>query len=104
MADVNLTTTAVTATSVILSTLRGRLRRELHDEDAAVYRWTDNELDRHLLRAVQELSLVLPREQKTTLTTTAGSRDVSIAALAAVVGVAAGEDPGGGWPLAYLQD
>ena len=86
-----------------LLTLRGLLRRELHDEDAANYRWTDNELDRHLLRAVRELSLVLPREQKTTLTTTAGSRDVSIATLVDVVRIEAVEYPVGVWPPVYVQ-
>jgi hypothetical protein len=72
MADINLTTTAVTATSVTIATLRTRLRRELHDEDAANYRWTDTVLERHLARAARELSVVLPHEQKTSLSTTAG--------------------------------
>jgi len=103
MADVNLTTTAVTPTTTTLATLLVLLRRELHDEDAANYRWTDDELERHLLRAVRELSLVLPREQKTTLTTTAGSRDVSIAALADVVRIEAVEYPVGEWPPVYVQ-
>jgi hypothetical protein len=69
MADVELTMADVTATATSLTTLRARLRQELHDEDAADYRWTDAVLNRHLARAVRELSLVLPREQKTALST-----------------------------------
>ena len=37
-----------------LGEMRTRLRRELKDEDAANYRWTDDELDRHIARAVAE--------------------------------------------------
>ncbi len=64
-----------------LPTMRTRVRRDLRDEDAANYRWTDAELDRHIGRAVQELSLAAPLEASATLTTTAGSRELSIAAL-----------------------
>ncbi len=86
-----------------ITTLRASLRRELHDEDAANYRWSDDELDRHLGRAGRELSQVLPREQKTTLTTSAGSRDLSIAGLADIVEVFAVEYPAGLYPPSYVQ-
>ncbi|HZP26125.1 MAG TPA: hypothetical protein VFB90_03665, partial [Dehalococcoidia bacterium] len=61
---------------MILSDMRTRVRRDLHDEDATAYRWTDSELDRHIDRALREFSLALPLEAKTTLTTSSGSRDL----------------------------
>jgi len=86
-----------------IDTLRAVLRQELHDEDAGAYRWVDDVLDRHLTRAVRELSLVLPREQKTALSTTAGSREVSIATLTDLVRIEAVEYPTGEWPPSYAQ-
>ena len=103
MANINLTTTAVTPTTTTLTTLRGRLRKELHDEDAANYRWTDSVLDRHLGRATRELSFVMPREQTAALSTTAGSRQVSLAGLSDLVRVEAVEYPTGQWPPSYVQ-
>lgn len=84
-----------------LPTLRARLRKDLHDEDAANYRWTDAELDRHIQHAVREFSLAVPLEAKATLTTTAGSRELSIASLADIVAIEAVEYPAGRYPPAY---
>jgi hypothetical protein len=81
--------------------LRPRLRRELHDEEAASYRWTDGELDAHVLRAAAELSRVMPDERLATLTATPGSRDLSIASLDQLVRVEAVEFPVGSWPPEY---
>ncbi|HYM16487.1 MAG TPA: hypothetical protein VEZ14_13100 [Dehalococcoidia bacterium] len=81
-----------------LATIRARVRQDLHDEDAAAYRWTDAVLDRHIGRAVTEYSIHAPREQKTTLTTTAGSRDVSVATLAELIDIEAVEWPVGEFP------
>ena len=39
-----------------LPTMRARVRRDLHDEDSNNYRWTDDELDRHIQRALNEVS------------------------------------------------
>ena len=86
-----------------IDTLRAVLRQELHDEDAGAYRWVDDVLDRHLTRAMRELSLVLPREQKTALSTTPGSREVSIATLTDIVRIEAIEYPAGEWPPCYAQ-
>jgi hypothetical protein len=85
-----------------LSEMRGRLRKDLHDEDAANQRWTDGELDRHIQRAVRDLSLSVSLEAKTTLSTTAGSRDLSIAGLADLVAVEAVEYPTGDYPPTYV--
>jgi hypothetical protein len=103
VADINLTMTAVSAMAITLSTFRSRLRQELHDEDSANYRWTDTTLNRHLTRAAREVSLVLPWEQKTLLTTSAGSRDLSLSGLTDLVRVDAVEYPVGAWPPCYVQ-
>jgi hypothetical protein len=85
-----------------LSDMRGRLRKDLHDEDTANQRWTDSELDRHIQRAVRDFSLSAPLEAVTTLSTTAGSRDLSIAGLTDLVAVEAVEYPTGDYPPAYV--
>ena len=86
-----------------LTTLRTQLRKDLHDEDPNNYRWADATLDRHIERAKRELSYALPREQKTTLQTSAGSRDVSISSLGDLVRIVAVEWPAGEWPPAYAK-
>ena len=86
-----------------LSDMRARLRKDLHDEDALNYRWTDGELDRHIQHTVRELSLALPLEAKATLTTTPGSRDVSITSLTDVVAIEAVEYPVGEYPPSYAR-
>jgi hypothetical protein len=45
-----------------LADFRARLRVDLHDADAANYRWTDAELDRALTRAVRRYSHAWPLE------------------------------------------
>ena len=86
-----------------LSDIRGRLRTDLHDEDAANYRWTDGELDRHIQRAVRDFSLALPLEAKATLTATPGSRDLSIAGLTDLVAIEAVEYPAGNYPATFVR-
>src|SRR3989304_873477 len=85
-----------------LSDMRGRLRKDLHDEDTSNQRWTDSELDRHIQRAVRDFSLSAPLEAKATLNTTAGSRDLSIAGLTDLVAVEAVEFPTGDYPPTYV--
>ena len=85
-----------------LSEMRAWVRRDLHDEDPAYQRWTDDELDRHIERAVRELSLAIPLEAKATLTTTEGSRDISLASLSDLVAVEAVEYPVDKYPPSYI--
>ena len=85
-----------------LSEMRTRVRRDLHDEDAGSYRWTDSELDRHIERAVRELSLATPHEAKATLTTAAESRDLSLSTLTDLVAVEAVEYPVDKYPPSYV--
>jgi len=86
-----------------LPTMRARLRKDLHDEDAANYRWTDGDLDRHIERTVRDFSLALPLEATATLSTTAGSRDVSISSLTDLVAIEAVEYPTGQYPPSYVR-
>ena len=84
-----------------LTDMRAIVRRELHDEDANNYRWTDNELDRHIARAVEELSERIPYEQKATKATTSGSRELDISAVTDRVMVEAVEYPVDKFPRRY---
>ncbi len=86
-----------------LTEMRTRVRRDLHDEDASNYRWTDDELDRHIDHALREFSQACPREQKGTLATTSGSREIDISSLTDRVGVKAVEYPIGKFPPIYQR-
>lgn len=85
-----------------LSDMSTRVRRDLKDEDSASYRWTDNEIGRHIDHALRDLSRVSPLQVKATLTTTTGSRDISIAALSNLVVIEAVEYPVGHYPPIYV--
>src|SRR3989304_2325925 len=75
-----------------LSDMRGRLRKDLHDEDSANQRW----MCRSSPPAVQRWLAESP------LSTTAGSRDLSIAGLTDLVAVEAVEYPTGDYPPTYV--
>lgn len=79
------------------------VRRDLHDEDAGNYRWTDDELDRHIAHAVKDFSGYLPWEQKTTIATTSGSREIDISAVTGRVMVEAAEYPVDNFPRRYQR-
>ena len=81
-----------------LPSMRARLRRDLRDTDPANQRWPDEALDRHVERAVRELSLAAPLEASAALRTVAGSRDLSVAALTDRVSIEAVEYPMGLYP------
>ena len=86
-----------------LSDMRDRLRKDLHDEDATNERWTNAVLDRHIESTVREFSLAVPQDGKATLTTTAGSRDLSIIGLTELVAIAAVEYPVDRYPPSYVR-
>jgi hypothetical protein len=87
-----------------LVSLRGQLRVDLHDQDAASYRWSDPELDRHLQRATRELSLALPRERRQPLVVSGGpTRDLDMSVLVDLVRVYAVEYPVGEFPSCFVQ-
>jgi hypothetical protein len=86
-----------------LTEMRAMVRRDLHDEDAANYRWTDDELDRHIAHAVKDFSQYLPLEQRATLATTSGSRELDISSLSDRVVVVAVEYPVDNFPRRYQR-
>ncbi|MFH0914145.1 MAG: hypothetical protein V1849_02500 [Chloroflexota bacterium] len=86
-----------------LSEMRTIVRRELKDEDSANYRWTNDELDRHIARAVKELSEAVPYEQKATKATTSGSREIDISTITGRVTVEAVEYPVGQFPQRFQR-
>lgn len=86
-----------------LPTMRARVRRDLRDEDPTTERWSDDEIDRHVGRAVQELSLSAPLESSSTLQTTADSRDLDLSSQSDRVTVDAVEYPTGQYPPSYVQ-
>jgi hypothetical protein len=85
-----------------LATMRSIVRRDLKDEDAQNYRWSDDELDRHIARAVKEFSEAVPLPAKAT-PTTADSRVIDISPLTDRVMVAAVEYPLGLFPPSYQR-
>jgi hypothetical protein len=86
-----------------LNDMRGIVRRDLHDEDANNYRWTNDELDRHITHAVKDYSEAIPYEQKAVKATTIGSREIDIASLNDRVMVEAVEYPIGKFPRRYQR-
>lgn len=79
------------------------VRKDLHDEDDENYRWTNSELERHIAHAVKEFSQAIPLEQKATMATTAGSREISISSLTGRVMIEAVEYPTGEFPARYQR-
>ncbi len=84
-----------------LSTMRTIVRRELKDEDAQNYRWSNDELDRHIARTVKELSEAAPLPAKATVATTSGSREIDASSLSDRVVIEAVEYPVDKFPPYY---
>ncbi len=86
-----------------LTQMRAIVRRDLHDEEAAGYRWTDDEVDRHIAHAVKDLSEAVPDEQKATKATTTGARTIDISDITGRIMVEAVEYPVGQFPARYQR-
>jgi len=86
-----------------LTEMRAIVRRDLHDEDAASYRWTNDELDRHIAHAVKDFSEAVPYEQKATKATTSGSREIDISTVTDRIMVEAVEYPVDKFPKKYQR-
>jgi hypothetical protein len=84
-----------------LVTFRERLRIDLRDPESLT--WADTALDRHIERALRDLSNAIPREAVAELATTAGSRELDIASLAGLVEVEALEYPAGNFPPEFVR-
>ena len=86
-----------------LTDMRALVRRDLHDEDASNYRWTDDEMNRHIAHAVKEFSEYIPYEQKATKATTSGSRELDISTMTDRIMVGAVEYPVAQFPKRYQR-
>ncbi len=86
-----------------LNDMRTIVRRDLHDEDSQNYRWTNDELDRHIAHAVKDFSEAIPYEQKATKATTSGSREVDISTITDRIMVEAIEYPVDKFPKKYQR-
>jgi len=86
-----------------LNTMRTIVRRDMKDEDPGNYRWSNDELDRHIAHAVKEFSEAVPLPAKATLPTTPGSRVIDISSLTDRVMVEAVEYPVGKFPPRYQR-
>jgi hypothetical protein len=76
-----------------LTEIRTIVRCDLRDEDVNNYRWSDNEIDRHIIRAVREFSLSLPLEQNASIATTPGSLEIDISIISDYIAIDAVEYP-----------
>ncbi len=85
-----------------LADVRTLVRTDLRDLDAGDARWSDAELDRHVARALAELSRALPREASATLATASGSREVATSALPGFLALEAVETPIDAFPRATV--
>lgn len=86
-----------------LTEMRTVVRRDLRDEDSENYRWSNDELDRHIAHAVKELSEAMPLEQKAAIATGSGSKDIDISSLSDRVTVQAVEYPADRFPRRYQR-
>ncbi len=84
-----------------LTDMRAIVRRDLHDEDSNNYRWTNDEIDRHIAHTVKDFSDYVPYEQKATKATTSGSREMDISTITNRIMVEAVEYPVGKFPKKY---
>ena len=84
-----------------LTDMRAIVRRDLHDEDANNYRWTNDEMDRHIAHAVKEFSEFIPYEQKATKATTSGSRELDVSTITDRIMIEAVEYPVDKFPKKY---
>jgi hypothetical protein len=86
-----------------LNDMRTIIRRDLHDEEANNYRWTNDELDRHISHAVKDYSEAVPCEQKAIKATAAGSRELDISNLIDRIMIEAVEYPINNFPRRYQR-
>jgi hypothetical protein len=88
---------------VNLNEMRLLVRRDLRDEDESNYRWTDDELNQQIDHTVKNFSEAFPLEEKTTLATNSGTREISLSGLADKVMIEGVEYPIGRFPPSRLR-
>jgi hypothetical protein len=84
-----------------LADMRALVRIDLKDTVPGSYRWSDDDLDRAISRAVEEYSRHHPYPQKSTIATVDGSRDIDIATLTSRILVDKVEFPVGETPKVF---
>ncbi len=80
-----------------------RVRYDLRDTDPEDSLFSDESLHRHIMNALRAFSTHIPREVKTTLITTSGSRDISITSLSNRISIEAVEYPVDQFPKEYVR-
>ena len=85
-----------------LSEMLTLVRRDLKDETTP-YQWSDDELTRHIERALKGLSERVPLPAKATLATGNGSRELDISSLSGRIMIQAVEYPVDEFPKKYQQ-
>ncbi len=78
--------------------MRARVREDLQDTDSQNYRWTDDEVDGAILRAVGEYSIHAPIQQQSDIATTDAATEIDISSLTGIVKVQSVEFPLGETP------
>jgi len=87
-----------------LATMRTTVRRDLHDEDSSNYRWTDDELDRHIDHAVSDVSRAVPLEGiEALLIANDDDKDIDISSVTDRIAVDAVEYPTDEDPRRYRR-
>jgi hypothetical protein len=76
-----------------LTEMTARVREDLQDTDSQNYRWTTDEIEGAIQRAVLEYSLHAPIEQQTDITTTDDSTELDISGLSGLLQVVSVEFP-----------
>jgi hypothetical protein len=79
-----------------------RVREDLQDTDSQNYRWTDDEVEGAILRAVDEYSIHAPIQQQSDIATTNDNNELVISSLSGILKVEAVEFPLGETPR-HLQ-
>jgi hypothetical protein len=82
--------------------MTARVREDLQDTDSQNYRWTDDEVDGAILRAVDEYSIHAPIQQQSDIVTTNDDNELVISSLSGILKVEAVEFPLGETPR-HLQ-
>lgn len=85
-----------------IATMKVRVRRDLVDEGSPS-RFSDDELDRAINRAVTEFSRYLPHQQESTINTVSNSDELDISGLSNLISVSRVEFPVGNVPRTYTR-
>ena len=73
--------------------MRARAREDLQDTDAALYHWTDDEVDGAIRRVILEYSLAAPIQKQDDLATTIDDTEIDISTLTDIVRIECVEFP-----------